>query len=111
MEYTLPSISTLFRFLDNTQTKVTEGDFRFGELRVFLIKRNLPPKIWVSDDATRITGKIEYDNQCENIIEFVLPLNNDDCPQTDYFSATSAEAIVEYFNMGIRANYAYIIMA
>lgn len=61
MNDALPSISTLFRFLDNTQNNVTEGCFRFEELRVFLIKRNLPPKIWISEDATRITGKIEYD--------------------------------------------------
>lgn len=45
MNDALPSISTLFRFLDNTQNNVTEGCFRFEELRVFLIKRNLSPKI------------------------------------------------------------------
>lgn len=110
MKHALPSISTLFRYLDNTQNKVAEGNFRFEELRVFLIKRNLPPKIWVSEDATRITGKIEYDHKFNNVIGFVLPLNNG-CPQSDSYPATSAKAIVEYFNSGVRANYAYVIMA
>ncbi|KAF0688873.1 Uncharacterized protein FWK35_00037959, partial [Aphis craccivora] len=110
MNDALPSISTLFRFLDNTQNNVTEGCFRFEELRVFLIKRNLPPKIWISEDATSITGKIEYDAKSNKVIGFVLPLENG-CPLYDSFPATSAKRITEYFHTGIRANYAYVIMA
>jgi len=89
MKHALPSISTLFRFLDNTQSKVVEGDFRFEELKLFSIKKNLLFKIWISEDATRITGKIEYDCKSNKIIGFVLPLKNG-CPQYNSFSTTSA---------------------
>lgn len=80
-------ISSLFRFLNNTQNNVTEGCFRFEELKVFLIKRNLPPKIWISKDATRITGKTEYDTKSNKVIGFVLTLENG-CPLYDSFPAT-----------------------
>jgi len=109
MNDALPSISTLFRFLDNTQSSVTEGCFRFEELRVFLIKRKLPPKLWISDDAMRITGTIEYEPKSNKVIGFVLPLENG-CPLYDSFPAISAKTITDYFHTGIRANYAYVIM-
>jgi len=110
MDRVLPSITTIFRYLDNTQSKVIEGSFRFNELRVHLIKKNLPLKIWISEDATRITGKIEYDIKSNNIVGFVLPLMNG-CPVPNAFIASSAKTIAQYFNSESRANYAYVIMA
>jgi len=110
MDRVLPSITTIFRYLDNTQSKVIEGSFRFNELRVHLIKKNLPLKIWISEDATRITGKIEYDVKSNKIVGFVLPLMNG-CPVPNAFIASSAKTIAQYFNSESRANYAYVIMA
>jgi len=110
MDRVLPSITTIFRYLDNTQSKVIEGSFRFNELRVHLIKKDLPLKIWLSEDATRITGKIEYDVKSNKIVGFVLPLMNG-CPVPNAFIASSAKTIAQYFNSESRANYAYVIMA
>jgi len=110
MDRVLPSITTIFRYLDNTQSKVIESSFRFNELRVHLIKKNLPLKIWISEDATRITGKIEYDVKSNKIVGFVLPLMNG-CPVPNAFIASSAKTIAQYFNSESRANYAYVIMA
>lgn len=111
MKNVLPSITTIFRHIDQTQDKIIEGNFRFKELRIFLVKRNLPLQIWISEDATRITGKIEYDEYTNKLVGFVLPLENR-CPQTDtYYIATSAKAMINYYNTSTKANYAYVIMA
>ncbi|KAE9529664.1 hypothetical protein AGLY_011760 [Aphis glycines] len=110
MNRVLPSITTIFRYLDNTQSKVIEGNFRFNELRVYLIKKNLPLKVWISEDVTRITGKIEYDVKSNEVVGFVLPLKNG-CPLPNAFIASNAKTIAQYFNSVCRANYAYVIMA
>lgn len=57
----LPSISSLFRYFGKTQ-QLSEGYFRFMELRKFLDDHNYPSNVWLSEDATRITGRIEYDS-------------------------------------------------
>lgn len=110
MNRVLPSITTIFRYLDNTQSKVIDGNFRFNELRVYLIKKNLPLKVWISEDATRITGKIEYDVKSNKVVGFVLPLKNG-CPLPNAFIASNAKTNAQYFNSECRANYAYVIMA
>jgi len=60
--------------------------------------------------VTRITGKIEYDTKSNKVIGFVLLFENG-CPLYNSFPETSAKTIAEYFQTGIRANYAYVIMA
>lgn len=87
-----------------------ESDFRFNELRAFLIKKNLPLKLWISENATRITGKIEYNVKSNKVVGFVLPLGNG-CPLTNSFIANSANSIAQYFDSEIRANVVYVIMA
>lgn len=110
MKNIFPSITTVFRYMDQTQDKIVEGTFRFKELRLFLIQRNLPLQVWISEDGKRIIGKIEYEEHSNKLVGFALPLKNG-CPQTDTYIASSAKSIVNHFNSGVRANYAYVVMA
>lgn len=55
MKNILPSITTIYRFIDHSYERAEEGSFCFKELLVFLIKRNLSSYVWISEDATRIT--------------------------------------------------------
>lgn len=82
----------------------------FKGLSTFLEQRSLPKIVWISEDGTRITGKIEYDSNTNKIMGFVLPLQ-DGVPNNDAYVATSAEAIESYFQTGEKADYAYCIMA
>lgn len=66
--------------------------------------------IWIAEDATRITGKIEYDSRSNKVLGFVLPLKNG-LPDQNKYIATSAEAIQNIFKIGNKATYAYVIMA
>lgn len=114
MNNVLPFITTILRYIDNTQDKIIEENFRFKELRIFLVKRHLPLQIWISEDATRITRKIEYNKYSNKLVGFVLPLKNG-CPQTDICLAKPAKVMVDYYrdyyNSSTKVNYAYVIMA
>ncbi|XP_044760486.1 uncharacterized protein LOC123317922 [Coccinella septempunctata] len=73
-------------------------------------QRNLPKVLWISEDATRVTSKIEYDPRTNKLVGFTMPLV-DGIPARDTFLATSAKAIQDHFENAIRSNYAYVIMA
>lgn len=42
---------------------IIEEAVRAKKLREFLVLRNLPLTIWLSEDAARIIGCIQYDSQ------------------------------------------------
>jgi len=109
MPNSLPSIPCLFRYFGKTQ-QLCEGRFRFMELRKYLHDRNFPLCIWLSEDATRITGRIEYDSASDKLVGFVLPLKNG-CPQLDTFIVTSVKSILDAFKTATKSKYAYCIMA
>lgn len=110
MKNCLPSISALLRYFNSTRDTIVEGSFRFKELRRFIDERNLPRYICISEDATRITGRIMYDSTSNKLVGFVQSLI-DGCPNQDSFFATSAKDILNFFVVGIKANYAYAVMA
>jgi hypothetical protein len=92
--------------------QVEEGTFRFQQLKSFLNERRLPNAVWISEDATRITGRVEYDAKTNRCVGFVLPLDDRGLPQhPDVFSATSAEKIEHMFKTYSVARNAYVIMA
>lgn len=79
-----------------------EGEYRFPQLKNFLIKNNLPLCVWISEDATGITGKIEYDSISNKIVGFVMPFNNG-LAKADVFLADSAYGIGTYFKENVKA--------
>lgn len=86
----LSSIISLFRYISFNKDNVVEREYRLKKLKQFLIERNLPLCIWLSKDATRITGKVEYDVLSNKIIGFELPFV-DRYAQTDSYIASSAK--------------------
>jgi len=74
----------------------------------YLKERNASKVIWIAEDATRITGKIEYDSRSNKVFGFVLPFKNG-LPDQKKYVATSAEAIQNFFEIGTKATYAYVI--
>lgn len=106
----LPSIATLNRFAAKHYRTLEEVNLDFEGLRIYLEDRSLPKRVWISEDGTRVTAKIEYDEKSNKIIGFTLPLT-DGLPKTDAYIATSAKAIEDYFRQCIKSHYAYVIMA
>ncbi|XP_031357928.1 uncharacterized protein LOC116181664 isoform X2 [Photinus pyralis] len=104
----IPSITTLHRSITNSN--IQEGELRFADLRRFLDSRGLPSVVWISEDATKITGKIGYSSHNNLVVGFVIPQHNG-LPRENYFEATSARRIQQIFVEGERAQYGYAIMA
>lgn len=67
----------------------------------------------LSEDATRIEGKVQYDVRTNQLIGFILPINSDSgLPIPFTFKVRSANEIVEHFsNQNPTANYVNTVMA
>lgn len=57
MNLPLPSRRTILNVMDTDCPPITEGEILVDELKQFLMDRNLELEVWISEDATRITGK------------------------------------------------------
>lgn len=90
---TLPSISTIVRDIHNDIKLVIEGEFRFQELKNYLQENSLQSVVWISEDTTRVTGRIQYDAQNNQISGFTPPLNNNGVPVVGFFPAETSEKI------------------
>lgn len=110
LKNSLPTISSLYKFISTKKDIIIEGEYRIEQLKTYLTSRNLPLCVWISEDGTRITGKIEYDSLSNKIIGFVMPFENG-AAKIGAFEATSAVKIVDYFQNNYKSDYAYIIMA
>lgn len=93
----IPSVSTIRRFLKDNGPNVVEGKMRTEELLQYLKCRNLPLKVSLSEDATRITAKISYDSVTNQLVGFALPLDDNGMPITFSFPARSASEIQKHF--------------
>lgn len=91
----LPSISSLNRFISTQKQNIVEGEYRFKELKEVLLERNLPLRVWVSEDGTRVIGKIQYYQISNKVIGFVLPFENG-IANVNAYLATSANTIGHY---------------
>jgi hypothetical protein len=66
MPSVLPSPSLLLRDL-HSATPPKEGDIRCKELRNFIEKNGYEPYVFISEDATRIVGKLEFDTMTNSL--------------------------------------------
>nr|CAI5842637.1 unnamed protein product [Callosobruchus analis] len=87
LSHALPSITTLNRFLTSTKNPIQEGEVDFQGLAEYLDKRNLPKFIWITEDATRVNSKVEYDINSNKVMGF------------------------SFFKINSKSNYAYVITA
>lgn len=95
----LPSLPSVNRYVHKTNCRVTEGVPRFEELNQYLEERNHEKIVVLSEDATRIIGRIQYDKYTNQIIGFTLPLNEKNgLPIPFSFPARNALEIMQHFS-------------
>lgn len=113
LEHALPSLSSANRYVQKSNCRVIEGILRCDELLVYLKDRNLDPVVALSEDATRIVGRIQYDIKSNEIIGFTLPLNEmNGLPIPFSYSARNANEIIEHFSSGnTTASFVNVVMA
>ncbi|XP_034235749.1 uncharacterized protein LOC117642048 [Thrips palmi] len=108
--FPFPSITTIRRKI-YCNDKFVEGVFRIKQLKQFLILHECPLTVHLCEDATVVTGRIQYDSASNQIVGPTLPLDSNGLPIIGSFPATSASKIAEYFEKYDTSRYAYCIMA
>lgn len=68
-------------------------------------------KVWLSEDATRISNKIQYDPSSNQIVGLVLPLDDNGLPTTFTFAVSHVEDMDRSIASFEKSNYAYVVMA
>lgn len=94
----LPSASTVDRFIKDKRPIIVEGELRTKELLKYLTDRNLPLRLSLSEDTTRGTPKVTFDINTNQLIGFALPLDNNGMPIKLSFEAKNAKQIQGHFN-------------
>ncbi|KAK3909541.1 Protein translocase subunit 2 [Frankliniella fusca] len=106
----IPSLSLTKSILLSSNV-MKEGKFRFDALKEHLQSRNAPLEVFISEYATRITGRIQYHPSTNQIVGFVLSLNSHGIPIVGSYPATCAKEMGRYFKECETSNNAYVIMA
>ena len=110
MPEALPSIRTVQRNIHEDYVPLEEGHFRFDELAEHIRHHNGPSVVAIVEDATRVIARVDYDNETDQCVGFVLPIDKNGLPITDSFKAKSFEAISKMFSASTLSRYAYVYM-
>ena len=86
-----------------------DSEFRFNDLAQYL--QQLGVIVSIGEDATRIIVRIDYDNETDRCVGFVLPVDKKGVLVTDAFLATTFDAIEDMFTKNSISRYAYVYMA
>lgn len=112
LELALPSLSRTNYFIQNTNNTLIEGVPRFQELLHYLEENNSPLAVTLSEDGTRIFGRVQYDSKKNQLSGFVLPTNQNGMPIPFVYKARNTEEIVNHFtNDTPIASFVNIVMA
>lgn len=111
LELAIPSLSSLDRFIRQSKDVLIEGKLRSRELLGYLQKRNLPLVISLSEDATRIDSRPQYDSMTNTILGFVLPVDEHGMPVPNSFPARNADEMYRHFSTQKTAHFLNVIMA
>lgn len=98
LEGALPSLVTTNRYINRSECAVTEGVLRSKDLLSYLTKLNAPLAVCISEDCTRVEGRIQYDSKRNQIIGFTPPTDKiTGLPVPFAFPARNAEEIFNHF--------------
>lgn len=107
-----PCYRSVLRYVDSYHKQMIEGKLYFDELHDFLLKRNLPKVVSISEDATKITEVVEYCAKTRTLSGLVAPFNDrTGMPKQLFFVAESAIQISKSIEDFAKAKYVYVIIA
>lgn len=88
-----------------------EGELRCKQLNTYLEHLKLKKYVWLSEDATGIILKIEYDPSTNQVVGLVLPINpKTGIPISFSFMAESAADIQKFVKMRA-SKHLYLVLA
>lgn len=98
------------RRIEINEQRVIEGELRCKELATYLEQLKSEKIEWISEDATAIVQKVNYDPVSNQIVGLVLPLDKNGCPVTLAFKANTANEIQEHMKKQ-KSSIVYLVMA
>ena len=107
----LPCRRTVQNILYHEYHPIQEGYFRFESLLKHLERYSAPKVVSIGEDATRVISRIDYDNETDCLVGFVLPCDEKAIPLSTSFKVESFEAMQAIFQSGEFAKYAFVYMA
>lgn len=80
LEGAIPSLVSTNRYIRQShchiREDIREGILRCEELRIYLVERKLPMTVSLSEDATRIIEKVQYDPNTNQLFGFVPSIDD-----------------------------------
>lgn len=116
-QHAVPSDRAVTGYIGSMATNAIEGVLRSDELLKYLNDLQQLKIVALSEDATRITNRIQYDPQTNQLVGFVLPLGENGMPITGCNQARSASEMEKCFYDVLtrkekkRATYVNVVMA
>lgn len=112
LKHCLPALPSTNRYIRSSGCHAMEGILRCEELGHYLAEHSLEPVVCLSEDATRISGRVQYDSSSNQLTGFVLPLNRENgLPVPFMFPARNAEEMLDSFSENQPAHFLNVIMA
>lgn len=99
-------------YVNGYKQKLIEGELRCAELLKYLEDINAVKCVFLSEDASGIISKIEYDPKTNQLVGLVLPLNGENgMPISFSFMASSSTDIQDIMQTAIESKLLYLVMA
>lgn len=96
-QHSVPSVGRIDEFIKKTESNLIEGVLRSKELSNYLSALKLPRVVALSEDATRINNRIQYDSRSNQLVGFILPMDANGMPVVGHNQARSASEIESCF--------------
>lgn len=87
------------------------GELRCEHLNEFLKSRAIPKVVWLSEDATKITERVQYDQKTNRLVGLVAPLNEYGLPSSNYYFVKYDAEIESFIKSNNKCTYLYAILA
>lgn len=108
----IPSISAIDKYVYKPENIVIEGELRSDELLAYLQGRKQPLWVVLSEDATVVDNRVQYDARTNQLIGFVLPTNEQTgMPIPFAFKTERLDDFVKHFGTATVASYINTVMA
>lgn len=91
-----PHIRTIQRFLKTNSERMEEGILMIKKLKSYLLLHKYPLVVSWSEDATRITGGVEYKPQTDELTGLVVPLNKSTGLPSGSMKCPSPQAVLDH---------------
>ncbi|KAJ8669437.1 hypothetical protein QAD02_000696 [Eretmocerus hayati] len=94
---TIPSLSSINRFIGQFAETVLEGELMVDQMVKFLNDRGLPRVVVLNEDATRLVSKLSYNSRTNQCVGRVLPYDENSMPIPGSFRCPTLDVIENYF--------------